>query len=77
MGDKPMWLNFSDPTIHHLDNKTFNPEYVVIPEDYPEDAWIYYLITADPHIRSRGVRGDIPASHPVSWSKQIRFKKHR
>jgi hypothetical protein len=31
-------LNFGDPTILNLDNKTWNPEYCIINENY-DDKW--------------------------------------
>ncbi|MCJ1467290.1 hypothetical protein MMC07_005914 [Pseudocyphellaria aurata] len=65
LGANPLYLNFSNPTILNLNNKTFNPDYVVIPEDYPEGSWVYLLITADPFAASGPRRLDIPASHPI------------
>ena len=46
LGPQPMWLNFSDPTVLNLDRRPedFDPRYVVIPEDYPADSWVYLLI---------------------------------
>lgn len=31
VADKPLWLNFSDPTLKNLQNTTWNPEYAVQP----------------------------------------------
>lgn len=61
-----MWLDFSNPTILSLDNKTFNPEYVVIPENYPNTSWVYLLIDAAPLTTDDRRRSDVPAAHPVS-----------
>ncbi|MCJ1267361.1 hypothetical protein MMC22_007246 [Lobaria immixta] len=63
IGDRPLWLNFNDPTILNLDNKTFNPDYVVIPEDYPA-GWVYLLVTAIP-LAQEPERIPIGAAHPI------------
>ncbi|TAQ86576.1 hypothetical protein B7494_g5097 [Chlorociboria aeruginascens] len=65
MGDVPLWLNFSDPTILNLNNKTWNPDYVVIPEDMPENAWIYLLITADDMDNKWLNRTFVAVAHPL------------
>lgn len=67
IGHKPLYLNFSDPTILHLDNKTFNPDYVVIPEDYPDGAWIYFYIEAIFPNLTVNHRLGLNVSHPVSY----------
>ncbi|KXJ90396.1 multicopper oxidase-domain-containing protein [Microdochium bolleyi] len=64
-GDKPLWLNFSDPTILNLNNKTWNPDYVVIPEDRA-NAWVYLVITAPgvPQTKFKD-RSFFPVAHPM------------
>lgn len=42
--DTPLWLNFSSPTILNLANKTFNPEYAIVEEDYSR-GFVYLVIT--------------------------------
>ncbi|KAL8649405.1 MAG: hypothetical protein Q9210_004422 [Variospora velana] len=62
---KAMYLNFSDPTVLNLRNTKWNPDYAVIPKDYPEDSWIYMVIyTNRTSIPSSG-RLTIPAAHPI------------
>lgn len=72
MGRKPMFLNFSDPTINNLHKNAsqFRDEKVVIPKDYPEGHWIYMVITGNV---TKGEEQDIsrrfvPSAHPVSHS---------
>ncbi|MCJ1470910.1 hypothetical protein MMC07_009558 [Pseudocyphellaria aurata] len=65
IGKDPLFLNFSNPTILSLDNTTFNPEYVVIPEDYNETDWVYLLIDGLAQAVDKGRRQDIPAAHPI------------
>lgn len=65
MAPKAMYLNFSDPTVLNLRNTKWNPDYAVIPKDYPEDSWIYMVIyTNRTSIPSSG-RRTVPAAHPV------------
>lgn len=70
MGQKPMFLNFSDPTINnlHKDPRQFPAEKVVIPKDYPEGHWIYLVITGNvTKGEEKSVnRSFVPAAHPVS-----------
>ncbi|KAI4183414.1 MAG: hypothetical protein LQ348_004687 [Seirophora lacunosa] len=62
---KAMYLNFSDPTVLNLRNTKWNPDYAVIPKDYPEDSWIYMVIyTNRTSIPSSG-RQTVPAAHPI------------
>lgn len=65
IGPKNMYLNFSDPTVLNLRNTQWNPDYVVIPKDYPEDSWIYMVIYTNlTSVPSFG-RATVPAAHPV------------
>lgn len=68
IGDNPLWLDYSNPTILYLDNKTFNPDYVVIPEDCPEGSWIYLVIKSS---FPKSNRTQIPAAHPVSQPEAV------
>ncbi|OCL06707.1 laccase-like multicopper oxidase [Glonium stellatum] len=70
LGDVPLWLDFANPTINNLGNTTFNPDYVVINEDYPENAWIYLLITAPPSPLTKDPvpkpgKGFVTVAHPI------------
>ncbi|KAF2847323.1 multicopper oxidase, partial [Plenodomus tracheiphilus IPT5] len=45
--EKPMWLNFSDPTILNLENSTWNPEYAVTEYAYnDEEQWVYMILNS-------------------------------
>lgn len=68
IGSEPMYLNFSNPTILEL-NKTANSwasTRVVIPENAPENTWVYLAIISDEVHRLVGPRLVVPAAHPVS-----------
>ena len=67
MLDMPMWLNFSNPTINHLGDMSFNPkEYALVPENFGEHDWIYIILSAvgDSHAPIPR-RNFIPLAHPV------------
>lgn len=71
MGKVPMYLDFSEPTINHLkeDPKLFAPDKVVVPEDYPEGAWIYMVISGGNITKEERQDVDrkfLPGAHPVS-----------
>lgn len=71
LGNQPLWINFSDPTILHVDAK-FNfstqPSHVVVPQNVPADDWVYLLISASalPFGTPPPNVGFLPVSHPVS-----------
>jgi len=77
IGDSPMWLNFADPTIlniHRDPSKPWPKEYVVVPEDYDQNKWIYLAITSkrfDKEIQKE--KKFITLAHPVSGSSQGEF----
>ncbi|CAI6334433.1 unnamed protein product [Periconia digitata] len=58
VADKPLWLNFSEPTLKNLDNTTWNPEYDIQPADYANTEGFAYLI-----INSRGTA--VNGTHPI------------
>ncbi|KAL8952388.1 MAG: hypothetical protein Q9222_001697 [Ikaeria aurantiellina] len=65
IGPRNLYLNYSEPTIMNLDKKQWNPDYVVIPKDYPEGSWVYMVIygnTTDVQPMGRQL---IPAAHPI------------
>ncbi|KAI1438510.1 multicopper oxidase [Xylaria sp. CBS 124048] len=55
MGDQPLWLNFSKPTILNVESSLTNPNYTVVPEDF--DKGYVYLIVEASHF--------VPATHPI------------
>jgi hypothetical protein len=68
-GEKPLWLNFSNPTILNLKNTTWDPDYAVdlVVPDEKKDKWVYIAITAPPApMVSKPNRGFAPVAHPVS-----------
>ena len=66
IGPKSMFLKFSDPTVLNLGNKQFDPNYVVIPKDYPAGSWIYMVIYTNSSAIPKNARRIVPAAHPVS-----------
>ena len=66
IGPRPLYLNLSEPTILNLENQQWNPDYVVIPKDFPEDSWVYLIIYGNATGVPSGARLTIPAAHPVS-----------
>lgn len=73
MGKKPMYLNFSDPTINNLRKNAseFPLEKVVIPEELEKDAWVYMVITGNitKNEQQDVDRKFVPGAHPVSQIK--------
>lgn len=65
IGPKPMYLNFSDPTLLNLKNTKWNPDYAVIPKDYPKDSWIYMVIYTNASSVPPSARQTVPGAHPV------------
>ncbi len=78
MGQHPLWLNFSNPTIVNLhedptkvdwDSK---PDLAVVSESNADTAesWIYLMITATkfPFSGEKRINRFVPAAHPVSIS---------
>jgi len=69
-GENPLWLNFSNPTIINLHNETWDQDYVVIPEEYPENSWVYLVITAPSSAQvGRDKRSFFPVAHPVGLTR--------
>ncbi|RYO95793.1 hypothetical protein DL765_011755 [Monosporascus sp. GIB2] len=54
LAEQPMWLDFSRPTILHIDEAMQNPNYTIIEEDY-NDGFVYLIVHS----------GNIPAGHPM------------
>ncbi|KAJ4192983.1 hypothetical protein NW767_010513 [Fusarium falciforme] len=46
---RPLQINYSDPVMMHLDShvNTFPRKWVVIPEDYTEEQWVYLVLTME------------------------------
>lgn len=68
IGPRPLYLNFSDPTILNLQNTNYKADYVVIPQDVPEGGWIYMIIYGNATGTGAPVGSRLLASvaHPVS-----------
>ncbi|RBR15613.1 uncharacterized protein FIESC28_07254 [Fusarium coffeatum] len=67
-GENPLWLNFSNPTILNLENKTWDPNYAVdlVVPDSKKDKWVYIAITAPPApLVNRPDRVFAPVAHPL------------
>ncbi|KAK7409407.1 hypothetical protein QQX98_008416 [Neonectria punicea] len=64
-GEKPLWLNFSDPTITRLGSQEPWPaDYVVIPAEN-RGGWVYLVITA-PRTNEVGKNKTfVPVAHPL------------
>ncbi|KAF4341171.1 laccase-like multicopper oxidase [Fusarium beomiforme] len=61
-GFRPLQINYSDPVMMHLDKShdTYPSKWMVIPEDYTEKEWVYFVLTMD------GANGAItPGAHPI------------
>ncbi|KAF4985418.1 hypothetical protein FDECE_16570 [Fusarium decemcellulare] len=45
----PLQINYSDPVMMHLDESVdkYPEKWVVIPEDYTEDQWVYLVLTME------------------------------
>ncbi|KAL8709877.1 MAG: hypothetical protein Q9220_005493 [cf. Caloplaca sp. 1 TL-2023] len=65
IGPRNLYLNYSEPTIMNLNNKQWNPDYVVIPKDYPEGSWVYMVIYGNTSDVQPTGRQTIPAAHPI------------
>ena len=70
LGSHPLWLNFSNPTIKnvakkHDDGFTWDPEWVVVPQNYKEDDWVYLVVTATGFPWGKPNRKFVTAAHPV------------
>ena len=71
IGEDPMWLDFSDPTVLHTDRPAsqFDKKMVVIDESVPKDSWVYMLIIGDGLNITDKTRIFVPvAAHPVRRS---------
>lgn len=69
IGPRNLYINFSDPTILNLEDRQWDPDYVVIPKDYPEGSWIYLIIYGNASGVPARARGTIPTAHPVSLGR--------
>ena len=69
IGSDPLWLDFGNPTIINLNNTEWKDDLVVISKDYPENSWVYIIITSNntkipDKLKERRYVG---AAHPVSY----------
>ena len=63
-----MWLEFGNPTINHVHDKSFNPkEYAIVAENYTKDDWVYFIISLDGSTtrQAKEHRLFIPFAHPI------------
>ncbi|KKY23553.1 putative multicopper oxidase [Phaeomoniella chlamydospora] len=71
LGSQPLWLNFSDPTILHVNQgtranpTTFQAQLVVVPESVASNAWVYLLISASDLPFDDDLRTFLPVAHPI------------
>ncbi|KAI9719092.1 MAG: hypothetical protein M1812_003722 [Candelaria pacifica] len=65
ISDRPMWLNFSDPTILNLDKREWNPELAVVSDDSPAGSWIWMVITGNTTMSPLSGKQFKPAAHPL------------
>ncbi|KAH7150181.1 multicopper oxidase-domain-containing protein [Dactylonectria estremocensis] len=64
-GDKPLWLNFADPTITRLEkDEPWPDDYVVIPAEN-KGGWIYLVITAPSTEDASKKKIFVPVAHPL------------
>ncbi|KAL8704103.1 MAG: hypothetical protein Q9201_002737 [Fulgogasparrea decipioides] len=73
IGPRNLYVNFSEPTVLNLHNEQWNPNYVVIPKDYPEGGWVYLIIYGNATGVPPRARRFRPAAHPVSLEGQATF----
>ena len=58
----------------HKEKFTWDPELVVVPQNYKEDDWVYLIVTATGFPWGKPNRKFVPAAHPVSQTQSsIRF----
>ncbi|KAK8193583.1 multicopper like protein [Phyllosticta capitalensis] len=60
----PLWIDFDNPTILNVENKTWNPTYNVIDYDF-NSGFVYLIITADVSGLVNADKREIPAGHPI------------
>ncbi|KAL8731715.1 MAG: hypothetical protein Q9181_004204 [Wetmoreana brouardii] len=65
IGPRNLYVNFSEPTVLNLHKKQWNPDYVVIPKDYPDGGWVYLIIYGNVTGVPSRARRTIPAAHPL------------
>ena len=63
----PMWLNYTDPTIDHIGDYSFNPEtYSLVTEDYTKEDWVYIILNVHPPKElPEHEHMYIPIAHPI------------
>ncbi|KAK7417078.1 hypothetical protein QQX98_004839 [Neonectria punicea] len=59
-GFTPLQINYSDPTLMHLDEPpaSFPAKWVVIPENYTKDEWVYLVLTME-------AESSVTRAHPI------------
>lgn len=61
-----MYLNFSEPSINHLRDKTWAAEKALIFENYGPDDWVYLIIEGLPAPERAKNKTFLPIVHPVN-----------
>lgn len=62
--DASMWLDFSKPTVLHLDEDYSKKKFLVVEDNSEEDTWVELLIVASPRKVIPG-RNVPPVAHPI------------
>lgn len=66
LGDHPLWLNFSDPTLLNLDTNTWPNDYVVLSKNGTAETWVYLVVTGPPKDQpGKPDRSFFPVAHPM------------
>lgn len=68
LGDNPLWLDFSEPTLLNLDTAVWNQDRVVVSKNGTDDTWVYLVVTGPPNSSVlHGGRSFFPVAHPVCF----------
>ncbi|KAK7534576.1 multicopper oxidase-domain-containing protein [Phyllosticta citricarpa] len=60
----PLWLDFDNPTILNVENKTWNPEYNIVDYNF-NSGFVYLIISADVDRLVGADKREVPAGHPI------------
>ncbi|KAI9845232.1 MAG: hypothetical protein M1837_004987 [Sclerophora amabilis] len=65
--EKPLWLNFGEPTIFNLDpeNGSWPNHLDVVTQDHAEDSWVYFVIISDAAVPKHKTDFFLPVAHPI------------
>ncbi|KAK3984630.1 laccase [Cladorrhinum sp. PSN332] len=67
LGNHPLWLNFSDPTLLNLSSTTWQDDYVVVSKNGTADTWVYLVVTGPSGLTVPvgANRSFFPVAHPM------------